>query len=133
MTSSSAPVAQLDRALPSEGRGREFESRRARHRINDLVKLNLLSVPEVSRRKARHRVPCPARYLGCPQRPLSAPAASAMAARGIAEKKTDQWVGVRADSRPGQVFGKLSSCPGARNDRSSAFVDRSDHSGQRPF
>jgi hypothetical protein len=27
----SAPVAQLDRALPSEGRGREFESRRVRH------------------------------------------------------------------------------------------------------
>ncbi len=26
-----APVAQLDRALPSEGRGREFESRRVRH------------------------------------------------------------------------------------------------------
>ena len=26
----SAPVAQLDRALPSEGRGREFESRRVR-------------------------------------------------------------------------------------------------------
>jgi hypothetical protein len=28
-----APVAQLDRALPSEGRGREFESRRVRHRL----------------------------------------------------------------------------------------------------
>src|SRR2546428_4199994 len=27
----SAPVAQLDRALPSEGRGRRFESSRARH------------------------------------------------------------------------------------------------------
>ena len=26
-----APVAQLDRALPSGGRGREFESRRVRH------------------------------------------------------------------------------------------------------
>ena len=26
-----APVAQLDRVLPSEGRGRAFESRRARH------------------------------------------------------------------------------------------------------
>ena len=26
-----APVAQLDRALPSEGKGREFESRRVRH------------------------------------------------------------------------------------------------------
>ena len=27
-----APVAQLDRALPSEGKGRVFESRRARQR-----------------------------------------------------------------------------------------------------
>jgi hypothetical protein len=27
---SQAPVAQLDRALPSEGKGREFESRRVR-------------------------------------------------------------------------------------------------------
>lgn len=26
-----APVAQLDRALPSEGKGRGFESRRAHH------------------------------------------------------------------------------------------------------
>ncbi len=26
-----APVAQLDRALPSEGKGREFESRRVHH------------------------------------------------------------------------------------------------------
>ena len=31
-----APVAQLDRALPSEGRGREFESRRVRHDFNNL-------------------------------------------------------------------------------------------------
>ena len=30
------PVAQLDRVLPSEGRGRTFESSRARHKINDL-------------------------------------------------------------------------------------------------
>jgi hypothetical protein len=28
-----APVAQLDRALPSEGKGREFESRRVRHHL----------------------------------------------------------------------------------------------------
>ncbi len=27
-----APVAQLDRALPSEGKGRTFESSRVRHR-----------------------------------------------------------------------------------------------------
>ena len=31
-----APVAQLDRALPSEGRGHRFESCRVRHYINDL-------------------------------------------------------------------------------------------------
>jgi hypothetical protein len=30
------PVAQLDRALPSEGRGREFESRRVRHSFQRL-------------------------------------------------------------------------------------------------
>ncbi len=29
-------VAQLDRALPSEGKGRAFESRRVRHKINEL-------------------------------------------------------------------------------------------------
>src|SRR5262249_18700859 len=33
MTYLRAPVAQLDRALPSEGRGREFESRRARQLV----------------------------------------------------------------------------------------------------
>jgi hypothetical protein len=31
-----APVAQLDRALPSEGRGHRFESCRVRHYINNL-------------------------------------------------------------------------------------------------
>ena len=31
-----APVAQLDRALPSEGRGHRFESCRVRHFFNDL-------------------------------------------------------------------------------------------------
>ena len=31
-----APVAQLDRVLPSEGRGRTFESSRARQNINGL-------------------------------------------------------------------------------------------------
>lgn len=31
-----APVAQLDRALPSEGKGQRFESPRARHNFNDL-------------------------------------------------------------------------------------------------
>ena len=33
-----APVAQLDRVLPSEGKGRAFESRRVRHL---LVSFNL--------------------------------------------------------------------------------------------
>src|SRR5580700_764244 len=32
-----APVAQLDRALPSEGRGQGFESLRARHLIQKLT------------------------------------------------------------------------------------------------
>jgi hypothetical protein len=32
-----APVAQLDRALPSEGRGQGFESLRARHDFKDLT------------------------------------------------------------------------------------------------
>src|SRR5262249_37163984 len=38
MTYLPAPVAQLDRALPSEGRGREFESRRARQRLQRLIR-----------------------------------------------------------------------------------------------
>jgi hypothetical protein len=33
-----APVAQLDRALPSEGKGHTLESYRVRHNINDLAK-----------------------------------------------------------------------------------------------
>ena len=32
-TSPLAPVAQLDRALPSEGRGHRFESCRVRHKV----------------------------------------------------------------------------------------------------
>ena len=46
-----APVAQLDRALPSEGRGREFESRRVRHHINDIENTAANRVPVVSRRR----------------------------------------------------------------------------------
>ena len=34
-----APVAQLDRALPSEGRGQRFESSRVRHLSSDLSSL----------------------------------------------------------------------------------------------
>ncbi len=34
-----APVAQMDRVLPSEGRGREFESRQARHLFQLLVNI----------------------------------------------------------------------------------------------
>jgi hypothetical protein len=51
MTSFSAPVAQLDRALPSEGRGREFESRRARQVFNELGE-----VLKSARRLGKHRV-----------------------------------------------------------------------------
>ena len=36
-----APVAQLDRALPSEGKGQRFESPRARHKINGLGRRSL--------------------------------------------------------------------------------------------
>ena len=36
-----APVAQLDRVLPSEGRGRTFESSRARQNINGLGHIGL--------------------------------------------------------------------------------------------
>ena len=32
-----APVAQLDRALPSEGKGHTFESCRVRHHFNGLI------------------------------------------------------------------------------------------------
>jgi hypothetical protein len=64
MTSFSAPVAQLDRALPSEGRGHKFESCRARHKINHLGKSEFASVPGVSRREARRRVPMPRPLLG---------------------------------------------------------------------
>jgi hypothetical protein len=32
-----APVAQLDRALPSEGRGHKFESCRVRHRFQSIA------------------------------------------------------------------------------------------------
>ena len=35
-----APVAQLDRALPSEGKGHTFESCRVRHIFNDLLNFN---------------------------------------------------------------------------------------------
>ena len=35
----SAPVAQLDRALPSEGRGRGFESRRVRHSFPQYIQM----------------------------------------------------------------------------------------------
>ena len=61
-----APVAQLDRALPSEGRGRRFESCRVRHsdppgpsipRFNDLVRRKWTSMsapnPESSRTSGR--------------------------------------------------------------------------------
>ena len=34
-----APVAQLDRALPSEGRGHRFESSRVRHKQADQASL----------------------------------------------------------------------------------------------
>ena len=41
MPPSRAPVAQLDRVLPSEGRGRGFESLRAHQNINGLGEFHL--------------------------------------------------------------------------------------------
>src|ERR1700722_19297454 len=38
LSKANAPVAQLDRALPSEGKGQRFESPRARQLIKDLRK-----------------------------------------------------------------------------------------------
>ena len=40
-----APVAQLDRALPSGGRGQRFESSRARHKLNELRAFRLYNSP----------------------------------------------------------------------------------------
>ena len=40
-----APVAQLDRVLPSEGRGHRFESCRARHLINSLQVVSCFFIP----------------------------------------------------------------------------------------
>jgi hypothetical protein len=39
-----APVAQPDRALPSGGRGRGFESLRARHKIKEIVEVRLCRI-----------------------------------------------------------------------------------------
>ena len=46
-----APVAQLDRALPSEGKGHTFESCRVRHKVNDLAKRS-----DVSESKTHHKL-----------------------------------------------------------------------------
>src|SRR5580698_3971541 len=44
INTSHAPVAQLDRALPSEGKGQRFESSRARHfRVEILLKIPRLA------------------------------------------------------------------------------------------
>ena len=43
-----APVAQLDRALPSEGRGREFESRRVRQLNQTLRNLSSSLTPIIA-------------------------------------------------------------------------------------
>src|SRR6185437_6533814 len=47
----SGPLAQLDRALPSEGRGREFESRRVRQLAGKAPRIQLHS------RRSPHRPP----------------------------------------------------------------------------
>jgi hypothetical protein len=59
-----APVAQLDRALPSEGRGREFESRRVRHTL-PIIRVRVTAyfpqvcdAPVEKRRITRHATLC---------------------------------------------------------------------------
>jgi hypothetical protein len=48
-----APVAQLDRVLPSEGRGRTFESSRARQATpSDLMVVPVLRLP--AKKSARY-------------------------------------------------------------------------------
>ena len=54
-----APVAQLDRALPSEGKGQRFESPRARHNFNDLAN----SVPSFASGKLTKNSPIKASVL----------------------------------------------------------------------
>ena len=68
MTSSSAPVAQLDRALPSEGRSREFESRRARHEIKGLAELNFSVSRECPGEKPASSFPYPCPLLELAER-----------------------------------------------------------------
>ena len=41
-TGQEAPVAQLDRALPSEGRGQRFESSRVHHLISKLISISII-------------------------------------------------------------------------------------------
>ena len=50
-----APVAQLDRVLPSEGRGRTFESCRARHLNKSLSKCKASETPELRTAAARYK------------------------------------------------------------------------------
>jgi hypothetical protein len=52
LQSAVASTAAGFRTLPSEGKGQRFESPRARHEINDLALIDLMSVPVVSRRES---------------------------------------------------------------------------------
>ena len=55
-----APVAQLDRALPSGGRGQGFESLRARHFMKPMLLVqNTRSSRGVARGTVRIRIPAP--------------------------------------------------------------------------
>ncbi len=46
-----APVAQLDRVLGYEPRGREFESLQARHYLNNIMQLRAFPIRAVTSRK----------------------------------------------------------------------------------
>jgi hypothetical protein len=62
-----APVAQLDRALPSEGRGHRFESYRVRHLYNKIrILLHMLRLDMHAIRAGKHGGSNRASFIACP-------------------------------------------------------------------
>ena len=64
MVRRAGPVAQLDRALPSEGRGREFESRRVRHQFPAIGPQTLVADRPKTSPHGRRKV-TPVRHPAC--------------------------------------------------------------------
>ncbi len=83
-----APVAQLDRALPSEGRGREFESRRV-HQYLYLTAIRASARPSMER-PAR---PSPGRAL-MGARVRSFAQATMSVSHGYSRKRGLRWSGL---------------------------------------